>query len=369
MFCKFDNIVIEDNKGWFAGSNVNGVFCYDFQTKEVERVAIFEKEEKRSLHLYCGMAQVGELLIFIPNTAKYISSYNVKTNEIAYYEVPNTQEQARMYGGYYYGDSVYMAKMWSRNLYRLDLKKNHVEEIDVFGKIEDTLPDNMAYFWNAHYCTDKCDIYLNIMDSDIIVKYNLKNGISKLYRVGTEPIYDMAFWEGDIWITTVNGTIVRWNSEVDEKFSYKEVENNDIYPIRKYRIFIEKDTVQIMGVYKNNDSLDICMKDNTVSRKSKKLFEGLPIINDEQWEKNYIIVIIGNEIFVQCKTGEFCKTNSFDTSNYEPPVNVDVNKYILGEGNLFYENYWFGINEFWGMERENNVHEKDNVGSRIFKYV
>jgi PAS domain-containing protein len=367
------------HKGWMAGSNINGLFCYDFLTKKVERMAKFKCKRMNNselglskIHLYSEIVHIGDYLVLIPLWDNEIAVYDISHNLIRYCAFPGNPESAKAYLGYGYGGYVFFVKSNCKSLFRLDVEKNCVKEINIVDRLG---VENWNYredrFWNGYADMEEEKLYLTILNSNRIVEYDVINDAVQMYRVGEDPIFDISVDSDDIWVTTENGMILRWNKQFGELFKY-QISANDVFDEKKCKIFVREGYSYILGAFQNNDVLTISHEDYKVVRKQTNLFENKVMSNKQSWESNFISVRCGKQVFAQYLTGEFCVTDSLEDV-FCDAIAIPVKDYLEDEQIGIGESEWADLGDFmeilFSSSPKTKKHCMNNIGNRIFNEI
>jgi hypothetical protein len=374
----FDNMVKIGNKGWMAGGNVNSLFCYDFDTNEIEEKAKYKrdicydpKKGMRNFHIFSRTIKAENRLVLMPQWTNEIAVYDLEheSEGLQYYRIPGIGVDGEVYLGFYSNGFVYFAIKRRNKLYRFDLNKKCVEDIELAKRLN--LPENgneKVSFWNPYSFFDGETIYMSINDTNKVVVYDTINDKASAYTIGEENIYDIYGDKDDIWAATTEGTIIRWNKNAGEVFRYK-LTGDDLLSEKKYRLFVNGGNTYVCGPYRDNEILVISHVDNSVSRKKARLFENIVVNNNNSWLSNFISnsFICTKEMFAQYYNGAFCLTDSLEDSFHEP-ILLNMSDYL--DEFVYFESKWLGVRDWFQLKQnESYIDDNINVGKRIFEII
>jgi hypothetical protein len=354
MKFQFDEMVVIGGKGWMAGNTVSGLFCYDLATGKIERRIPFKDEvvyaheqTVRRTHWYRGIVCVGNCLVLTPCWVGEIAIYDIKRDEMRYCQVPWHEEPEPSFIVCQHENYIYYATATSKCFCRLDVAQNRIQEISIIDRLNLEPCESSGKYWSSRSGCIAGRLYLAMADSNRVVEYDMTADQVQLYSVGEENLYDIKADRDDIWAVTVEGTVLRWNRDMGVKFRYR-VTGEDLYPDRRYRLFLQEGCVYVLGVYQNNDVLMISQDDNKITRKKTKLFEREHMEDENRWEANFTFVGCVEKIFAQYKTGEFCLADSLDDSSWKT-IEISAGECKDDKNILYIENPTWGLSEFVEM--------------------
>jgi len=221
----FENSVVINRDIWFAAGNINGLFRYNLDSKEIYLENFFVKENADGVRLFSDICLYNYKLYFIPVHAKRMYIYDIKHNEMQIVEHEEF-EKNKFFLVHQYGQYIYIADLrkdiWMvynilENSFKIE--KNLIKTI--FG-------DNVDVS-NIGYCGEKEFCYISCLVNKNYCVYNVANNTRTIKEYSKKK-------EGYKFFNTDGKNI--WGTDADERVCCLSVDDdfNSIYANEKVDI-------------------------------------------------------------------------------------------------------------------------------------
>lgn len=223
----FEAIVFPENGlGYAAAFEFNGLFKVDVKTQKCEFITLFPNEDIGEKRIYGSALYHDSNIYFIPMAGKYISIYNIETNEINQVTIPIPLVKYSFYKwkqkfgqAVYYNEYIFLFPFTYPGILKLDIKNNKVTVINNWIPTE-------GYFFRGGMCVDGLHVYLPSGTNNIILEFNIETEQAIIHRIGKYNNGTMCIrkYKNGYWIAPrIKGSVIYWNpntGEVNEIIDY-----------------------------------------------------------------------------------------------------------------------------------------------------
>lgn len=214
------------DKIWCSNLNFNGLFTIDMATDKVEYIGRFIGYDANSVGLHSAVELYEDRLIFFPNRASSIDSYDFAGNfyccEInSWKKAKQSNSATGLSGAYLWGDKYYIfPKFPGMNLIKFSPKNNEIcEEIEL--QLANEVPRKNNSRLTHKTVRVKNDVYLPVTGSNVVIKYNLENDHEeKIVLHEIDCIQGAMNFDGSsFWVNSDRG-ISRYDSAFKKRISF-----------------------------------------------------------------------------------------------------------------------------------------------------
>lgn len=133
MLNTFENIVINDNKGYFFSYERNGLFELNLENWECTLLYSCEKYDKNASRLFSNLVLFEKWIFLIPMQADCFVAYNLKTKENKYIEIPPIEgkfkEKAKFLSAFIHNRNLYVIGHSFPGIIKIDLDRWRIQII------------------------------------------------------------------------------------------------------------------------------------------------------------------------------------------------------------------------------------------------
>lgn len=214
-----DFFIIEDKCIWYSDGEMNALYRYSRDNKNLEIVNSFPSNEIKSFRLYAAAVDLGDRIVFSPYHAENIAIYDKKKNEFETINLPSRIVRhipfdiIQKYNRYI----CMIASGVDSLILRLDIDTKEI----VIHKYK-------KYDTDAEYsylCRDSVivgdSVFIGMRNHAIIVEYVITQGKVIYHKIsGSEGIGTLAYHNGFFWVSRestiekidlVNGTMLKYD--------------------------------------------------------------------------------------------------------------------------------------------------------------
>lgn len=170
----FENCMKMGEDIWFSAGNYNGLYRYNLNEKNIERVANFPNEDMIQWDLYHNVCKYHNSLVFIPCYANTISIYNIEKKVFDQIEIPDVKKNIKnvpdFLEGKIYKDKLFVIGYAYPGIIKVDLKTYKVEIVYRVHKNNKYISD--IYFGNRVE-DDKNLLYIPCSYRNAILIFNM----------------------------------------------------------------------------------------------------------------------------------------------------------------------------------------------------
>ncbi len=295
---RFYDASVIGNKMYFAEAGHNGLYSYDFETKETIKIDEFKCAKSYEHDLYHQVVEWEDKLIFIPYFAKDVSVYNLLNPKLEYYELlePNIHGIAK-------------ALLWENKLLMIpihdldyvgfwDLRKNRFEHDNELSNVIKTCigdPKGHGLIFDINSALINGEtLYLSVFRSDIIISINLKTYESSFVRVENSEFDNICEYNNRLWLVEFNNSIVTsldMNLEKKEIYRVGNQHSGRVFFGTKniggnlYLLPMESDIV-----FKYDETIDDFLPIYDISKKEEHIRLAAPYVNYVQLQKDKFLL-------------------------------------------------------------------------------
>jgi len=284
-----------NNRIYFSAMNTNMLFYYDCEKRETKYVCDFGKEEaKECLHSCAYLYR--EDIWFIPWQGRYLIKFNISTQEVEYFDVPDFNGDGYAYREYvvYKDSSLFMipSGMDSGHLIRVDLDTNKIKDCG------DASPKGAAHCAGGYIRND--EVLIVSAEGAIYSKYNIlddclttigkaaPSGYQSLIKAG-DKIVLIPMNNDEIKMLDMDGNPI-WSLHIGKNYYFGLVAGNKVwvFPFDTNRI--------AKGICVNDETYKVCSKE-------------IQVDDSERWLNLRNIFTNDNELWVTTTTGKLWKVD------------------------------------------------------------
>lgn len=227
----FMDVLFLGEEIWFSAANRNGLFKYNYSSKELVCVGIFPNERSDADFLHSEIKRYGNKLVFIPFQAKNICVYDLEEDSFENIELPQMsrgQNYSKFYTAIQEENLIYMIPCRYGGIIKYDVKNKDVQIIDepFEGKSEST-PIAMKAG-----CKVKESIYIASFTEGIIEELDLTTKMKKRYSINfcEKGISNLTYYRDIFWLTNNEGELIAWDKDTQRTEYIKKLCNKGRAP-------------------------------------------------------------------------------------------------------------------------------------------
>lgn len=216
---------IDDKIAIAASKNFNGIFKVNLQTGECDYIGIFPNEKLNKKRLYTKAIYSNNKVYFVPNAAKEIAVYHLKSGGIEKLEL--LQIQIEQYPYYKMRNKFNEAISYKDGIFMIGCTYPAVIRIDTKN---DTIRYYMDWVENHPFVFRKMSaimenkFYIPSSINNLILEFDMDLYKGKLYKVGqrNQGCWGIYKIEDDFWLSPCKANpILRWNPKTGNVTEYE----------------------------------------------------------------------------------------------------------------------------------------------------
>ena len=346
---RFYDAKLIGNKMYFAEARHNGLYSYDFETKETIKISEFECAKFYEHDLYHQIVKWENKLVFIPYFAKDVSVYNLQNNKLDYYELSDFN----IHG-------IARALQWENKLLMIP-----IHDLEFFGfwdlendkfvqdkklsnviKTYISVQEKKGLFFdiNSALISGKY-LYLAVFRTGMIIKVDLKSYESSLITIENSEFDNICEFNNRLWLVEFNNNIV---TSLDMNLEKKEV----------YRVGCQDSGRVFFSTKAIDGKLYLLPAESNTIFRYDEITDGFLPISDIGLGKNFMRKAVPYINCVRLQKGKFLL----------PPIGVD-DAILIDDANFMNMNFVFSrltCDRRKEIVRE-NISEKVLTGEVIFE--
>lgn len=200
----FENSIVINRDIWFVAGNVNGLFRYNLDCKEIYLETVFLKENGDGVRLFSDICLYDNKLYFIPAHAKRMYIYDIKCKNTQIVENKEFEDN-KFFLVYQYEQYMLIADFRADIWIEYNLLDNEFKiEKNIIRKI---FGDNIDAS-NIGYCGQNELLYISCLKYKKYYEYNVLNNICVVKEYDEKEGYKFFHTDGKyIWGTDFNENI------------------------------------------------------------------------------------------------------------------------------------------------------------------
>lgn len=205
------DIIGRKEKKYFASKNINGLFCCDSVTGEVEFLQSFQTEWKEFLYM-AGYESDG-LVIFPPYQADNIAIYDTEQRQISYLYDDRLRE-ARIIRSMEYDKKLFLINESSlAKSFVLDMEKMDLQTLQEAYDLPEDILEKARIRYYKDFCLVNTSLYMPGEEPDCVVEFNLVQGSVLVHKISNSGMtYATIAHDGAaFWLAGDRSAIVRWD--------------------------------------------------------------------------------------------------------------------------------------------------------------
>lgn len=195
ILASFENGLYEKSKLWFTDADLNDLFCFDLESKDLESICTINEEEDNVHRLFSSLVMYKDEVILIPFAANNVCRVNIKnrTYQCCMIESPSTElytdytSESKFMSAFLCGDTIYMVGTTYPAIAEYNLITNsikyHSEWVEEL-KLYFNESHEKALFRKA--CIHEGKIYAPCCRANVVVVFDVKTHEYSVVRVGPE---------------------------------------------------------------------------------------------------------------------------------------------------------------------------------------
>lgn len=189
-----------------------GIYAWNYDTNECFEIGYIS--EKADTWLYVALICIGEILYFIPYSAKNMIAYYLESGKTETISIREKCEKARYHNVVSYKDKLYMFPELGNEILIYDVKQKE----SISRCIEVTDGQNEEIFFNKIYLHDHRVWILTGKDFNIYY-YDIAHDIGSFYALEGDygSFIDITGGNEKLYLLTDRGTIVSWDIFTEKK--------------------------------------------------------------------------------------------------------------------------------------------------------
>lgn len=209
----FLDMYVEDDYGWFAAYNCNGLFRINFTTDKVECMGIFPVKADDAKFMYNGIVSYSNQLIFIPDMSDNIGIYDREKEKLMCMGIPlKITDKKSFCFSVLYENNLMLFQSNSTLIIKYDIETQHFSRVEING-LEKTEFCFVSRFF-VQYKEER--VFTNIKDKNAILEINLRKNDYRVHKIGEDGdiFYSMCQQDKNIWLSEArSGKLVKYDIE------------------------------------------------------------------------------------------------------------------------------------------------------------
>lgn len=176
------NCKLIKNNLWFVSQEYNGIYRFSIDDYHEATLEIQFKEDSYKPELYGYIEEWDNQLILSPLNAKKIAIFDIDTREMKYINLPEEIENEKYLYCKVYNNLAYFIGQYSNvEIIKLDLKTGILQKSDCIPNKIIGIDDKLLIG-----CIETFDNKILISIKNIILEYNMVNGLCKILNINNE---------------------------------------------------------------------------------------------------------------------------------------------------------------------------------------
>lgn len=345
----FLDIYIEEDYGWFASYNCNGLFGINFITGDVKCIGIFPAEKSNTQFMFNNIVCQNDQLFFIPDMFDSIGIYDRKSEKLICKVIPQeiTDKKSFCFSTFYNNNLILFPSNASFIL-RYNIEKQIIEKVEI-----SELKQTGFCFTSRFFAQFDEKIYVPVQGKNEILEVDLATKKYRFHTVGKdgEIFCSMCQQDKNIWLVEAyTGKLVKYDikSESYQEFAMRP---NGYRCIKEHGYIIAYMFYDEEWIYIVPSTANMVLKFNVIT-------ESYEIMDTyEKWEQKEFPFYVDsnhgvlasryvNKKIYSLRAGDL-KLLVYDTSNCDSKKEIDL---ITDEKQYVEKCYLYNPNEIFLRE-------------------
>jgi hypothetical protein len=211
----FTDMLIKDDKSWFATSRCNAFFFIDMKEKQVHYTGRVEGQPKWC-SAYPFLTELGNYIYFSPDFSGRPAVYNIRSNVLEFIGTENMKDSARRGLCVSYENCIFYLPIIDNYIaeYNSDTGEWNYHTECIQELIREASNDVILSQGMTYRCSVRGEeLWITATYTNCILRFNMKNGTHAICKIGNkENGYSGIIAEDRyLWLTEVNsGDVIRW---------------------------------------------------------------------------------------------------------------------------------------------------------------
>lgn len=228
---------------YLAACGFNGIIRVDADSWDFSYIMAFPEYSLWEERLYNDVICYGDYLVFIPYRASHIAKYNVHTEEIEMFPLPQKDTKDKFVGGVMCEEYILLIPYKYQSFVKFYPESGKLEEIFSLEKIFEDKQEGQPYF-EYTYSRDNDNLYLLQWNSKMIFVFNILKAEYSFYETNEISSFITGVYKKEdfFWLTEgKNGRVYKFEKAKKNPtvFDISEVATKNLnYGCIRYKNFI-----------------------------------------------------------------------------------------------------------------------------------